>query len=132
MTKIRVEYRVPVRCVTELDAADVEAAMRGEYDLAGLRPADHPAADAADIARRLRLGEPVTGPWRTAGTVFPQQVYDDRSDYGRLAQAIEANSGLLSLRVPFLPDDAGNSRTDVDEVQDVRVFPAASPPSESR
>jgi hypothetical protein len=62
MAKIRVEYWVPVRCVTELDAAEVEAAMRSGYDLDGLRPGDHPAADAADIARRLRLGEPVTGP----------------------------------------------------------------------
>ena|SRR5208282_6412118 len=79
---------------------------RGGYDLDGLRPADHPAADAADIARRLHLGYPVTGPWRMAGTVVRQQVYDDRSDYGRLAQAIEANSELLNLRFPFLPDDA--------------------------
>jgi hypothetical protein len=59
------------------------------------------------------------------GTVVPKQVYDDGSDYGRLAQAIEANSELLSLGAPFLPDDAGRNRADVDEVQDVRVFPAA-------
>jgi hypothetical protein len=38
MAKIRVEYWVPVRCVTELDAAEVEAAMRSGYDLDGLRP----------------------------------------------------------------------------------------------
>jgi hypothetical protein len=125
MAKIRIEYWVPVRCVTELDAAEVEAAMRSGYDLDGLRPGDHPAADAADIARRLRLSEPVTGPWRRAGTVVPEQVYDDRSDYGRLAQAIEANTELLDLPVPFLPDDAGNNRADIDEVHDVRVFPAA-------
>jgi hypothetical protein len=122
---IRVEYWVPVRCVTELDAAEVEAAMRSGYDLDGLRPGDHPAADAADIARRLHFGYPVTGPWRRAGTVVPDQVYDEDSDYGRLAQAIEANSELLNLRFPFLPDDAGRNRTDVDEVHDVRVFPAA-------
>ena len=125
MTKIRVVYRVPVRCVAELDAAEVEAAMRGGYDLDGLRPGDHPAADAADIARRLHLGYPVTGPWRRAGTVTRTQVYDDRSDFGRLAEAIEANPELLKLLFPFLPDDAGNNRADVDEVQDVRVFPAA-------
>lgn len=125
MAKIRIEYRVPVRCITELDVAEIEAAMRSRYDLEGLRPGDHPAADAANIARCLRFGVPITGPWRMAGTVFPTQVYDDRSDYGRLAQAIEANSELLNLRVPFLPDAAGENHADVDEVQDVRVFPAA-------
>lgn len=125
MGKIRVEYWVPVRCVTELDAADVEAAMRSGYDLGGLRPGDHPAADAADIARRLRLGYPVTGPWHMVGTVFPKRDYDEDSDYGRLAQAIEANPELLNLAVPFLPDDAGTNRADVDEVHDVRVFPLA-------
>ena len=125
MAKILVEYWVPVRCVTELDAADVEAAIRSGYDLDGLRAGDHPAADSADIARRLRLGYPVTGPWHMVGTVFPKQVYDEHSDYGRLAQAIEANSELLNLRVPFLPDDAGRNRVDVDEVHDVRVFPPA-------
>ena len=123
--KIRVEFWVPVRCVTELDPAEVEAAMRSGYDLDGLPPEAHPAADAADIARRLRLGEPVTGPWRMKGAVFPEPVFDDGSDYGRLAAAIEANPELLDLPVPFLPDDAGNNRVDADEVRDVRVFPAA-------
>jgi hypothetical protein len=62
-----------------------------------------------------------------AGTVVPEQVYDDCSDYGRLARAIAANSELLHryLPVPFLPDDMGKNRADVDEVQDVRVFPVA-------
>jgi hypothetical protein len=126
MTKIRVEYWVPVRCVTELDLADVEAAMHRENDLDGILPQDHPAADAADIAWRLTHGVPVTGPWRTVGRVAPKQVYDDASDLGRLAKTIEAHSGWFHLPVPFLPDDQGKNRADVDEVQDVRVYlPAA-------
>lgn len=32
MVKIRVEYWVPVRYVTELSAAEVKAAMRSGYD----------------------------------------------------------------------------------------------------
>lgn len=122
MAKIRVEYRVPVRCVAELDTADVEAAMRSEYDLDGIPPENHPAADAAEIAWRLAHGVPVTGPWRTVGTVVPRQVYDEASDLGRLAETIEAHLEWFRLPVPFLPDDQGRNRADVDEVQDVRVY----------
>jgi hypothetical protein len=56
----------------------------------------------------------------------PEQVYDDCSDYGRLARAIAelgVNPPLLACPVP--PDDMGKNRADVDEVQDVRVFPVA-------
>ncbi len=60
------------RCVTELDLAGAEAAMHREYDLDGIMPEDHPAADAADIAWRLTHGVPVTGPWRKVGTVVPK------------------------------------------------------------
>jgi hypothetical protein len=96
--KIRAEYRVPVKCVTELDPAGVEAAMHREYDLDGILPEDHPAAAAADIAWRLTHGVPVTGPWRTGGTVVPTQVYDGTSDLGRAGQDDRGPPGM----VPYL------------------------------
>jgi hypothetical protein len=36
------------------------------------------------------------------GTVFPKQEYDDRSDYGRLAHAIEANPDQSSSLITDL------------------------------
>jgi hypothetical protein len=123
MAKIRVEYRVPVRCVTELEAADVEAAMRSGYDLDGFRPENHPAAD---IARCLRFGVPVTGPWRMAGTVVRNRCTTTvpiTVGWRGRSHELGVNPPLLACPVP--PDDMGKNRADVDEVQDVRVFPVA-------